>query len=157
MKTAAEIFSALAPTDRDCTAYDLDKYMQNLFEGNVVYNESFMPIAERDGSIAPIRLMYPVDKVLALHDATLSRTYTEGVDFAVEGGCIVLKEGTSMPYIAWDDQFTTQKTDIVSVEEGRWLSFSEGPVFHKKQFAVSYIHTTAKQGCPPAAHLSKAA
>lgn len=149
MKTARQIFEALSPADRDCMVYDHGKYMQNLFTGNVVYNESFLPIAEKDGTVKPIRLMYPVDKVLALRDGTLSRTYTEGVDFTVEGGCICLTKNTTMPYMRWEEYFVAEDTGYAAEEEGRFLFLREGNFYHRKQFAVSYIHEATWDGPVP--------
>lgn len=140
--TADEIYKSLKRADRDCEEYDLDKYMQNLYAGNVVYNESFLPLENRDGTVEPIRLMYPVDKVLAIHDATLRYTYLEGKDFVVEDGCIVLTENSGIKAMAWDEYYMETANAYESKEfPGRYIRFREGTYYHQKQFVVSYIHT----------------
>lgn len=139
--TAEEVYASLSAADRDCTTFELDKYMLNLWDSNVTYNESVFPVANADGSIPAVDLMYPIDKVLAVHSADCTRTYEEGKDYTVKNGQLVILPGGNIPIVPYDQLYLPFDNGVPSTVEGRWQQYQEGAWFHQKQIAVSYIHT----------------
>lgn len=148
--TADQIYKSLKRADRDCEEYDFDKYMAPYWEGNVVYNESVLPLEEADGTVAPITLMFPADRILAVHDAQLNLTYTEGKDYALEDGkLVILPEGRISTYAHSKMYSDTAVPGWFAAVDGTYQFFAEGTAFHNMQLAVSYIHTAEWTGPVP--------
>lgn len=146
------IFNGLTEEERDCAKYELEKYAKTYWNGNVVYNESVMFLKEQDGSLPPVSLMYKADKILAVRDAKLGTLYTEGVDYALVDGKIQFLEGSSMPTMSYNAYYLKNEIPNASLPctGGGYIAFSEGGNFHKRQVAVTYIHTDEWAGPVPA-------
>lgn len=126
--------------------YNLDIYMKPLWDGDIVYNETLMFVGEED--CAP--LLYPVVEIISVRSYDSTKEYVCGVDYEYNAkrNCIVLKEGTSMPYIPLDEYYLSNPRPGVSFPctlQGKpYISFREGNYFSSKQVAVTYRHTGQK-------------
>lgn len=74
----------------DLSAYEVERYTKYFWENDIVFNESFFPIKEKDGSIAPISLMYDIDRVVSVKNSYLNKEYVYGRDYTVEDGNLIL-------------------------------------------------------------------
>lgn len=86
----------LTAENEDCPSFDLDKYVAPFWEGNTVYNECVFPITGADGTLSPFELMYPAERIVSVRNYTLTETYTEGKDYALVDGKLVILPETSI-------------------------------------------------------------
>ena len=52
--------SEYAAQFRDCPTYDVDKYTNPYWSGEIVYNEAVFPLQEKNGTMSDVSLMYKV-------------------------------------------------------------------------------------------------
>lgn len=130
---------------------DLDTYMQPVWSGNVVYNESVLPVAAADGSIAPISLLYAADRIVSVRNSALNIEYEYGRDYSLENGCLVISSGSRIPVTAYAEMYSTQSSsnNWWPCQDGRYTFVQEGAYFHNLQLAVTYTHTDAWTGYVP--------
>ncbi len=86
----------------DLSEYEVERYTKYFWDGDIVFNESFFPVEEKDGSIAPINLMYDVDRVVSVKNSYLNLEYTYGEDYYIENGQLILTPETSMLVYRYD-------------------------------------------------------
>ena len=145
------IWNGLTEEERDSAKYELDKYTKTYWNGEVVYNEAVMFLKIEDGSLSPVPLMYRAEKILAVRDALLGTLYQEGVDYDLVDGKIQFLEGSTMPTMDYNEYYLDKEVPGASLPRtgGGYIAFSEDEKFHKKQVAVTYIHTDKWSGPVP--------
>ncbi len=114
---------------------NLEEYMQPIWQGATVYNETVLLLSEHGGPAAG-RLLYKPSKILSVKDTTLHTVYQEGKDYTVQGNQILKTPGSGMASMA-DSDFP--KGDF------RWLSVAG------KHVIVTYTHDDSWTG-PPASY-----
>jgi len=131
--------------------YVLGTYVTPYWEGNVVYNESVYTLGNPDGSIDPIAMMYYADKIIDVRSPDLKTQYTEGVDYALEDGKIVILAGSAITIQSYSRFYLSSPIANKSFErlDGSYLFFSEGVTFHSRQIAVTYVHLDEWEGPVP--------
>lgn len=83
----------------DLSEYEVERYTKYFWDNDIVFHESFFPIKEKDGTIAPISLMYDIDRVVSVKNSYLNLEYTYGVDYTIENGKLILNpEGSMLIY-----------------------------------------------------------
>ena len=107
-----EITTEAPLLEYDIYSSDLDDLMQNMFDGNQVLNETVMFIDYGDRKT----LMYRADDIISVTSYDGSVTYTEGVDYALEDGGIVLLEGSSIPCITSEVYYNNTESDYLTIE-----------------------------------------
>ena len=131
--------------------FELDKYMQPIWDGDIVYNESVMVVSEADGSIAPITLAYDASYIVEVRNARLDTVYTEGKDYCLENGKLVILKGGNIPVTPYKEFYPDTASDkTFNRTDGGYLLFSEGSFFHDRQIAVTYVHLDEWKGETPA-------
>lgn len=80
----------------DLSEYDVDRYTKYYWGNDIVFNESFFVLEEKDGTIAPNEMMYEIDRVISVKNSYLNREYVYGTDYLVEDGKLVIPEGSSI-------------------------------------------------------------
>lgn len=136
--------------------YNLDTYMQRFWEGNVVYNESVLPMEDADGTVEPISLMYAIDEIISVRDATLETEYVYGQDYILEDGKLVITENSNIPTVAYTSMYnnvTDGSANWQPCKNGGYTYYSEGDYFHRKQLAITYTHTDQWTGSIPESKL----
>ncbi|MBQ8752661.1 MAG: SGNH/GDSL hydrolase family protein [Clostridia bacterium] len=138
----------------DYTKYNIDCYIEPIWKGNVVYNESVMFVPDPvTGEMTSAPLMYKPDKILSVRSSDLTKVYKEGADFVVtEDGRIQLTEKTRMPFWAYDDYFmkTYESFGLPSkLAKGRYYKYAAGDTFLKTQICVTYTHSDKWNGPVP--------
>ena len=130
---------------------DLDTYMTPVWSGNVVYNESVLPVAAADGSIAPISLLYAADRIVSVRNSALNFEYEYGRDYGLENGCLVINPTGRIPVTAYAEMYSTQSSsnNWWPCQDGRYTFIQEGAYFHNRQIAVTYTHSDAWTGYVP--------
>lgn len=146
------IMKNLGEEDMTCGKYDLDKYTKYYWDSDVIYNESVMPLQEKDGSMAPIGLMYKISKILEVRSADLKTVYKEGTDYVLEEGKLVIPKGSSIETIPYTDYYPTAQSTcekIDGIESDTYVLW--GKCLQDWQIAVTYVHTDDwEANVPPA-------
>ncbi len=133
----------LKPNDK----YSLLEYTQYIWKGDTVYNESVFPLCDKDGSIKPIALIYPVSSVINVRNSALTETYTEGEDYKIEDGNLVIIPEGKIKTVKYDDYyFEEQRENSKKRTGGGYIFFGEECSMHDLQLSVSYKHSSAWQG-----------
>ena len=151
VRTLEEILAGLSAEDLACDKYDLEKYLQPYWEGNIVYNESITFYRDQSGrAVAP--LMFDAAKILSVKSSDLKTTFVEGVDYIVEDGMLVLTSNSTIPCFNYSDLYFSQEKAGWSwaLKKGGFTLFQEGTYFHQRQVAVTYLHTQPWTGYKPA-------
>ncbi len=127
-----------------------DNYLSPIWEGDTVYDESVMPLANADGTIDPIMLAYDIDEIVSVKSANLAVTYESGKDYTVENGKLVIPSGSKIPISAYGDYYFNTLTDnAFACTKGGYIYFSEGSYFHERQIVVTYKHSDTWSGSVP--------
>ena len=129
--------------------YDEELITQYVWKSDYSYQEAVMVVEEEDGSIAPIKLLYNIDRIEEVKSATLTKTYKEGVDYSVEDGKLIVNPSGSIPTISYNDFYPDTGQSGFEREGGGYLCFHEGAYFHNLQIVVSYYHSDEYKGYIP--------
>ena len=99
-------------TAYDLSAFDLQKYVSPVWKGRVSYAEAAFVMENPKGETEPIKLLYPIEKIVSVRSADLATKYEEGRDYEVtaEGELKILKEG-NIPVLAYDKYYFETYTD----------------------------------------------
>lgn len=132
--------------------YTLQAYMQPVWEGDIVYNETLMFVEDASGNVPPAPLLYKPDEIISLRSFDLNTEYIQGVDYNVnENGCIVLTENSRI--FRWSYQAyypdTPETGHYFDRTGGGYISFGEGDTYFKTQVAVTYRHSDSWDGKVP--------
>ena len=126
--------------------YDLGAYMQPVWDGRVVHNETVMFIGQGDR----VSLLYPADEILSVRSYDLKTEYEQGKDYEYIDGKLVLLADTRIPVISTEDYYAdredgwslqTRHDGIIS--DTYW---GEGTTMTQWQVAVTYTHSQFWQG-----------
>ncbi len=92
--------------ENDITQFELDKYLSPIWEGDISYAESAFVRQNKDGEIDPIKLLYPIEKIISVRSSDLKTEYIYGTDYTVnENGELIITDGGSIPFLKYDDYF----------------------------------------------------
>ena len=94
--------------------YDLKTYLYPLWEGTTVYNETVWFTVD---NVAP--LLYTPDEILSVKSYDLTTIYTEGVDYVLDGGSLVLTDNSRIPFMSLNEYFPTTPTMIALPRQGK--------------------------------------
>lgn len=124
--------------------YNLDEYLQPIWETEEVYNETFMFLGEEDE--APF--LYAPAEIVYVKNYFLDTEYIEGRDYAIENGKIRRLKGGRIPYFTVEEYYTTKPghygilVDMAKIpyqlKGTRYLAYGEMDTFTCKQIAVTY-------------------
>lgn len=121
-----------------------DTYINPVWEGNTVYNETVWPV-DLDGGDLVIPLLYRADKIISVKDIYLQTEYEQGRDFELCDGKIKILRGGKINITARDEFFLKEKQEnsplSIAASCGGWLYFAEGDGITKKQICVTYEHS----------------
>ena len=133
--------------------YDLEAYTQPYWSGEIVYQESVMPIEDKDGTVPDLALLYPAEQIVSVRSSDLKIEYTEGVDYELVDGKLRILSGSAIPTVAnavyypdWENEKSMQKN--VNYGSG-YIFYSEGSAMHSMQIAVTYSHMGTFPGTVP--------
>ena len=134
-------------------SYNLKTYLYPLWEGTTVYNETLWFTVN---NYAP--LLYEPDQVLSVRSYDLKTTYTEGVDYVVDGNSIVLLSGSSIPFMTESQYFPAQApTPSISLphDGGGYWYITEGNDISLRQVVVTYTHKGTRDWTMPRVETDK--
>lgn len=131
-------------------SYHLQEILTPVWEGEIAYQESVLPVRDADNELAPISLLYPALEIIEVKSASLSTTYEEGVDYTLSdnGELIVLTSG-KIPTLSYAEFHPTSNSMNIQAADGGYLCFHEGDYFHSRQIVVTYRHKADYKGYVP--------
>lgn len=103
---------------------------------SLIIDESIMPVRESGETELSIRLMDSIARIVSVTSATKDKTYTEGIDYFLRDGELVLPSGSSIPVMSREEYNPTEGSFDCTL--GGKLLFGEGNELHKRQTAVTY-------------------
>ena len=123
--------------DLDC--YDVERYAEYYWNGGIVFNESFMVIEEEDGTIAPEKTLYDIDRVVSVRNSYLNKEYVYGKDYLVEDGKLVIPEGSDINAYAHSSVYRD-----VQPNSGWWKTLDGTYVYAGQydMYFVGYLNVT---------------
>ena len=144
--TVEEIMETSSKSSLKCDEYNLTKYMKEVWNSQIIYNETAMFFRDENGSISDKTMIYPIAKVLEVRNNTLETLYEEGKDYTVENGKLHITEGSAIPVMKFEDYLTETPNNPSAVfasaaYEGRYYYYTEGQEMTSKQVSVTYIRT----------------
>lgn len=124
-------YSDLLPYDQ----FDLDTYMQPIWLGDTIYNETVVFVGKDDLG----KLLYPVDEIISVTSYDLKTVYKEGTDYVFdeETNSILRAKDSTMP-LFYKSEFYPEFGTYHSYTTQTGIFFSEGSTFSDKHIAVTY-------------------
>ena len=127
--------------------YDLEELLTPVWEGGICYQESVLPVMGENYEFAPIQLLYPIEEIIEVKSATLTKTYEEGYDYGVADGKLVIDPDGDIPIMSYQEFHPT--TGQFPSKKGGYLCFNEGSYFHERQIVVTYKTSEKYTGYVP--------
>jgi lysophospholipase L1-like esterase len=113
---------------------NLDQYMQPIWAGKTVYNETIL-LTSIGGKPASGNLLFTPTHILSVQDYSLATNYAEGNDYTLDGKTITCSAGSTMPFV--------KDTDFPA-GDFPWY------VIDGKHIVVTYTHDDTWSGPTPA-------
>lgn len=125
-------------------AKNLEECMQNIFDGNLVKNETVMFLEKGEAR----DMLFSIDEILSVTSYDGNTVYTEGVDYELKNGQIVCLEGGSIPCITKEVFYNDEDSIIKINRNGKTvpLYWGEGTTMTQWQVNITYTHTDKWNG-----------
>ena len=117
----------------DLDYYDVDRYTKYYWESDIVFNESFMVIANEDGTVSPEKTLYDIDRVVSVRNSYLNKEYVYGKDYLVEDGKLVIPEGSEIKSYAHSSVYRD-----VQPNSGWWKTL-DGTYVYAGQYDMYFV------------------
>ncbi len=118
-----------------------EEYMKPYFEGGRIIAESFLPLYKKgeSGELA-ISMMNTIAKIVEVRRADRSETYTEGKDYRLRDGKLLIPEGSGIKIMRWEEYCLPEGGDDVfeCVHGDGNLLFYNRNEFHTMQYEITY-------------------
>ncbi len=152
VEAAYEAIRAEAPVAEDVGTYplgiskdQLNELIRDIFSGNTVKNETVMFLDAGDEK----ELLYDIAEVIAVTSYDGTKTYREGVDYAVRDGKLVALEGGQLPLITSERYYGADSSSLLMTEyNGKkvYTHWGEGRAMTDWQVNVTYTHNDPWDG-----------
>ncbi|MBQ6727756.1 MAG: SGNH/GDSL hydrolase family protein [Clostridia bacterium] len=151
MDNNSKNFPYTVSPDEAVYAFCDDEIIRPFWKGNVIYNETVMPVKHKDGIYG--KLQYTPVKILSVRNFDYSTEFIEGTDYTVNGNVISLTEDSAMPYLTEENlkgenvPAPYRQVSVVSDAERDFVImggtiYTEGSLVYGHQIAVSYVFDT---------------
>ena len=109
-----------------------------IWEGNTVYDEFVMFLGKND--VVP--LLYPATEIISVKSTDGKTTFTEGVDYQLVDGKLIMPEGSNLTYIPEETYWAKGAYDVYTYRDGKeHITYAMGVNgMAKYQVAVTYRH-----------------
>ncbi len=129
--------------------YDIDEMLVPFWDGETSYSESVLAVENENGEIEPITLLYDIDEIISVKSASLLTEYTEGKDYSVQNGKLVINASGNIPRLTYSEFHPNTGTSGFESKNGGYVLWKEGAWFHSKQIVVTYRHFKGYSGYVP--------
>ena len=125
--------------------YNRNLYLKTLFEGNVVYFETALPLGKEE-----ITLLYPIKEIITVTNYALDKKYKEGKDFIVKDGKLIILEDGDIPISKIEDYYVDEPGQyqvavnkdkaLYKFDKTKYIVVGDNDDFAKQQIAICYKH-----------------
>lgn len=133
-----------------------EEYMQPIWSGNIVHEESIMYIQGQDGVVSAAPLLYIPEKILEVRSSDQKVTYEEGKDYILNGGYLFRTEESRIPCWGYEEFYPPHGTEVPIAslaEAGRYIRYDRGDIYAAHQVCVTYTHQDRWRGPIPEGQL----
>ena len=131
--------------------YNQEVAVTPVWEGNVVYHETAFFTTGRETA----KLLYPIDKVVAVRSYDLTKIYFEGVDYEIaEDGTLRILEGSQIPVYEGSLETDSNNGFPIAGKENTYAHFVDTYGYTTYAVNVTYEHSdvwTGDEGYNPEA------
>lgn len=124
-----------------------ESYMEPVWEGTTAYEESVWPVAEQDGTVKDIPLLYRADRILSVQNLARTVTYQQGKDYILADGKLRIPKDSSIPVTSYDTFHPSN--GMFSDGNGGYVYWEEGTGIVTRQIYVTYQHSDFWEGEKP--------
>ena len=120
-----------------------------IWKGDFCLRESVFPVAEEDGRVNDIDLLYPAEEITEVVSVSLQTSYREGRDYTLSGGRLHIPEGSAIPVMAYRDYYLREDRPgkcLAMPDGGGYITFPGTEELYRHQIYVSYRHGGAFPG-----------
>jgi acetyl esterase/lipase/lysophospholipase L1-like esterase len=119
----------------------LEFCMNPIWAGDNAYDESVWPIAEQDGTVKDISLLYNADEILSVQNTERNIVYTKGVDYSLVDGKFHILTGSKIKVTSYATYHPTSG-NTPSNQTGMYTYYiGETPELLKNQIYITYRHS----------------
>lgn len=130
-------------------------------DDGIAVNETAFVLQEKDGTISPITLTYPIDEIISVKDFSLLNEYAEVIDYTVTDGKLVIQENGNIPSLEYSgffyDKYVANDTMWPNASgvggqmrtEAQYINGVNNLGLTAWQIAVTYRHSAKWQGAVP--------
>lgn len=131
--------------------FDLELYTRPYWEGDTVHYEAVLPLAEQDGSVPDVPLLYEATRILGVYDSALQREFLPGKDYALVEGRLRILPGSDIPVMDHDTYYPPVENGCCKARSNGdgFIFFTETSRMHQMQITVSYVHGGSFSGPIP--------
>ncbi len=118
-----------------------EEYMKPYFEGGRIIAESFMPLHKKgESGELTVPMMNTIAKIVEVRRADRSETYTEGKDYLLRDGKLLIPEGSGIKILSWEEYCLPEGgIEYFETFEGDGnLLFENRNLFHTMQYEITY-------------------
>ena len=136
-----------APSTEEIVGDIPESYMEPIWEGTTAYEESVWPVAEQDGTVKDIPLLYHADKIISVQNLARTETYQQGEDYILADGKLRIPKDSHIPVTSYDTYHPS--TGMFSDKNGGYTYWEEGTGIVTRQIYVTYQHSDSWEGQKP--------
>lgn len=151
MYTVDEVLQNLTETEKQ-GGEGLDKFTTPFYSTQVQYNEGFLYREDIHGAPLPIKTVFPIAKVLEVRSNDFRYIYQEGKDYLVEGGKLVIPEGSAIVAMP-KEEFYLEKGEpsdwLFNAQAGEDEDYGmtiDKMQLYKYRYVITYVRTEAYDG-----------
>jgi lysophospholipase L1-like esterase/predicted small lipoprotein YifL len=121
--------------------FEYENELIPVWTGNTVYDETVMFVGKDD--VVP--LLYPATEIISITNYTGTKTFTEGVDYKLVDGKLVMPEGSSLIYCPETTYWKKHTYDVNTYKDGVLTPTMAGPgnTLPQYQLKVTYKHNSS--------------
>lgn len=137
----------------DLDTYEVDRYTKYYWDGDIVFNESFFVLQEKDGTIAPKQMMYDIDRVVSVKNSFLNKEYVYGEDYLIEDGKLVIPEGSAIRSYTYSTVYKDSDTlgNLWETLRGDYVMAGQYDMYFTGYMNITYTAKSEWEGAIPEA------
>lgn len=123
--------------------FDRNLYLSSIFDNDIIYYETVLPLEGED-----IALLFPIEKVLSVHNYGLDVEYKKGIDYLVKDGRLVILPNGHIKMTKIDEYYSKKPASIeicvdnsrclYHFDEPRYMMFGEANFMTNRQISITY-------------------
>ena len=138
--------------------YSFDEIMKPIWDGDVAYYESILPLSDKSGNDIVIPMLYRADEIISVYNYEMTEQFDKGTVYdLLDGNISILQSDKFEPMTtSFYNPETPPASDLIfPSKDGGYMYFTEGVQILEKQLLVSYRHSDKWEGYRPFADSRK--